>query len=322
MSSPPPIPNPALSMSETNFAPEKFDTGAILHGRWVLVSKMGDVGGFCNRGIYLVRDTHSDSGKLYVLKCLPPSEESCADVAQREIHIMAQLDHACVPRLYDAHVDPGCAWVVMEYCSGGSLLGLMKQCQSRDEVVPEGFIWHVIECVARALQYCHHGPATRAHDLQAWDTIVHRDVSLANIFLGAKLHEHDSSSYPIVKLGDFGCSVTMSEVAAKGWDISKLTLVSSGLPLSGMDVSANETGDVYYFGFVLYCLYTNTVGLVPLPQSQLHLHIHDVRNAQRAVPYTTAFVNLMKQCLEADAADRPTAEALVEAALAVREMLT
>ena len=73
-------------------------------------------------------------------------------------------------------------------------------------LLPEVFLWHVLEGLARALCWLRwgcEGPRRRA----GWDPIYHGDVKPGNVFFAS----HESSDrrgadqlYPCVKLGDFG----------------------------------------------------------------------------------------------------------------------
>ncbi|TKA81902.1 hypothetical protein B0A49_00135 [Cryomyces minteri] len=85
-----------------------------------------------------------------------------------------------------------------EFCPHGSLSSVIEEYKRGESPLPEPFLWHVFECLARAClvmqQGAVNGPAA------GWDKeIVHRDLKPGN-------------TYPTPKLADFGLSIETSNI--------------------------------------------------------------------------------------------------------------
>jgi serine/threonine protein kinase len=87
----------------------------------------------------------------------------------------------------------------MEFANRGTLQQLVQA--YRDDMglaLPERFLWHLFESLVEAIRYCHEGTG---------NPVIHNDIRAANIFLF--FDPASETDYPIVKLGDFGCSNTL-----------------------------------------------------------------------------------------------------------------
>ena len=70
------------------------------------------------------------------------------------------------------------AWV-----NGGSLRSVVTEYHQRDKRLPEGFLWHVLEQVAQALQFCHYGISlSYSANASGWRApVIHGDVKPENL---------------------------------------------------------------------------------------------------------------------------------------------
>ena len=88
----------------------------------------------------------------------------------------------------------------------------------RDIFIPEPFLWYVFDCLAAAAQVMQHGmeqPPKNAWDraiVQAWQTVVHRDLKPTNVFLREPPSGRAAQwrLYPQPALGDFGLAIETS----------------------------------------------------------------------------------------------------------------
>ena len=70
-------------------------------------------------------------------------------------------------------------------------------------ILPESFLWHVIDSMVNALCYCCYGTNKPWAYKRGWDGIVHMDIKPENMLLATPdLETHHL--YPCVKLADFG----------------------------------------------------------------------------------------------------------------------
>jgi hypothetical protein len=212
------------------YAGDSFTVGRTIGGRWTVASKLNGVKGTYNQGILFVRDTlHED---MRIMKLLP-SEAMYPGYPGREIGILHRLSHLTIIPLYDAHLPSAVTerhatpYLVTEYCGKEALVGLIKTWNRRGELIPESFVWQVFESLVSAVQFLHHGPYpynTAAYD---WDPISHRDIISSNIFLTSS-QQAESCDYPFsIKLADFGCAITNSEMAAHNYNVRDLPVVSA-----------------------------------------------------------------------------------------------
>src|SRR5437588_289995 len=134
-----------------------------------------------------------------------PGSDSGKDAArlfQREARAIAALEHPNILPLYDfgeeTYEDTTMTYMVMPFCTDGSLAGWLRQRASTGTLSPKD-IAYVIEQAAEALQY--------AHDHQ----VIHLDVKPSNFLLRANKKKPDR---PTLLLADFGIARNSATAAS------------------------------------------------------------------------------------------------------------
>jgi len=237
-----------------------FAVGKVVGGRWTIESELGGVNGTFNQGILFVRDNLQED--MRIMKVLP-SEAMYPGFQAREMNILSRLHHRNIITLYDAHLPSpvterhASPYLVTEYCDHGTLADLIKTWNERGELIPESFVWQVFEALVTAVQYLHHGPYPYNEAAYNWDPITHRDIIPSNIFLKSD-SQANPSDYPIsIKLADFGCAITDSEMKAHNYTLCDLPLVADQYrPPEG--AQATEATDMYQVGLVMSLMYCMT----------------------------------------------------------------
>lgn len=124
-------------------------------------------------------------GNQFVAKVMTvePSEmEDSWKIFDAEVSSLSILDHPNVIRLYDHFQEGNKFYMILEYCSGGSLHDQISRCNGLSS---SQFLILGRE-IAEALAYCHE------------KGIAHRDIKTQNILLDMSGHSH---------LADFGLSL-------------------------------------------------------------------------------------------------------------------
>ena len=128
-----------------------------------------------------------DTGDVFAMKTVSLAMVGAQnfDELRMEIDVQKKLDHPNIARILESFEDArhGVMHIVMELCSGGSLVSRMK---NHRYGYSERNAATLIERLLSAVTYCHH------------HGIVHRDIKLDNIMYES---DHEGSE---LKLIDFG----------------------------------------------------------------------------------------------------------------------
>lgn len=117
-----------------------------------------------------------------------------------EARLAARLQHPNIVQVFDFGEYEGELVLAMEYVDGSHVGKLIRRSVSREELIPQEVVLHVLSQAAHALSYAHRATDASGKPLG----IVHRDVSPANLLL-------DSSGH--VKLSDFGIARAVDKVS-------------------------------------------------------------------------------------------------------------
>lgn len=158
--------------------PRDIPEGTILDEKYRVISKIGQ-GGFGE--VYLADDTILE-GRYVAIKSLRFDNPNREELLIREMKFLADLSHPNVVQFFHHFSQFDSLFIVMEFCSGGSLLRRYREGKPRlEEVIG----WKVELC--RALQTIHE------------KKVVHHDLKPENILFS------DSGT---IKIGDFGVANT------------------------------------------------------------------------------------------------------------------
>lgn len=257
--------------------------GARLNG-WVLDKELGRGG----MGVVYLAHREVPSGQkpdqaaIKVLAAELAQESGFRERFQREIDALRQLNHPNIVQFYDAGLQDGVYFCVMEYVPGRSVEGLLLE-KGR---LPWKDVLEIALQVVPALKHAHdHG-------------IIHRDLKPQNLMCA-----EDGT----IKLTDFGIAKVFAsrQLTTTGGLVGTAEYLS---PEQAAGKPVTNRSDLYSLGVLLYTLLT---GRTPFEGTSIVDLLHKHRFAQfdrpgrivPAIPYE--FDEIVCQLLEKDPANRP-----------------
>jgi serine/threonine protein kinase len=232
-----------------------------------------------------------------------------------EFRILKSLVHPnIVQYLHHEHIsEQHVVHLYMEYCGGGDLAGLIRQCRESNEYVPENVVWSIFTQLILALYRCHFNtdppPPGDLFCLDSSDVntpmtpstvILHRDIKPDNVFLD-KNHS--------VKLGDFGLAKMLDQE-----HIMANTYVGTPFYMSPevlMDQPYTPQSDIWSLGCVIYEL----CALHPPFQAKSHLLLSQKirEGTYPGIPdcYSSTLGRTIAACININALQRPTTATLL-----------
>ncbi|KAM0748631.1 kinase-like protein [Meredithblackwellia eburnea MCA 4105] len=165
----------------------------------------GDVIGTGSFGIIRKVKRRAD-GMVLARKELNYGRMDERDIRQltEEVNILEQLgSNDNIVRYYERFVDKpnNMLYILMEYCEGGDLSGVIQRCRQGGSYLNEEIVWSYIAQITLALYDCH---SEVDKEGRPKPVILHRDIKPENVFL-----DKDNN----LKLGDFGLSKAMQQAA-------------------------------------------------------------------------------------------------------------
>jgi serine/threonine protein kinase len=224
-----------LSLKGFRVQPER----SLTLGEFRILQKLG-TGGM--GAVYLARQIGLN--RPVALKVLPRYQATRPGQVQRfdrEVGVLANLDHPNIVRFYGAGEEMGFRYFAMEFVEGLSVAAVRERLGGKLQV---GDALHIVRKCAEALHY--------AHERQ----IIHRDVKPENLLINGLGH---------IKITDLGLAKPLDEdlaITASG--------VGLGTPLFAAPEQtrdarqADQRSDIYALGGVLYQLLT---GELPFKES-------------------------------------------------------
>jgi AP2-associated kinase len=276
-----------------------------INGKDYVIQKQLGTGGFAY--VYLAEDS---SGRACAVKKITiQTVDSLKDV-EKEIEIMTSLipPHENIIRVIDAEISKSKhgneAFIVMELCTGGSLVDLMNERFTNRFTEPE--IWSHFEQICHAVAHMHsQNPA-----------IVHRDLKVENVLISANR---------VLKLCDFGSAMVGGLFPANERERSKITddierhttmaYRSPEMVDLYMEKWIDEKADVWALGCILYKL---AYFVTPFEDGG-RLKILNVKVDFPDTPrFSNELISMIKYMLVADPDERPDVFDVLERVAAIQ----
>jgi hypothetical protein len=228
---------PAQSPSQRLLPGEHPRDGALLHGRYRLIERLG-AGGF--GVVWRAHDEllHREVAlKRIPLPPAPPAPDGggggmpqAGERASREALATARLAHPAIVALYEAYVDDDAFYLVSELVHGNTLAQLVTRDALSDEELLE-----IGAALAHALAHAH----ARG--------VIHRDVKPQNVLVPHDPGVHETPA----KLTDFGGASLAGEQALTrpGETLGTLAYMA---PEQSEGLQIGESADIYSLALVIY----------------------------------------------------------------------
>ncbi|XP_049625817.1 serine/threonine-protein kinase Nek2 isoform X2 [Suncus etruscus] len=212
-----------------------------------------------------------------------------------EVNLLRELKHPNIVRYYDRIIDRTSTtlYIVMEYCEGGDLAGVISRGAKERQYVDEEFVLRVMTQLALALRECH-----RRSD--GGHTVLHRDLKPANVFLDGQRN---------VKLGDFGLARILNHDTSFA-----RTFVGTPYYMSPEQInrlSYNEKSDIWSLGCLLYELCALMPPFTAFNQKELAGKIREGRFRRIPYRYSEGLSELITKMLRLKDFQRPSVEEIL-----------
>ena len=231
-----------------------------------------------------------------------------------EIRVMERVDHPNIVKFYEAFLEGGSVYIVMEYLGGGDLSTLIRWYSAAKTPIPEETLWRYCAELASAFKYMH---AMR---------IIHRDIKPSNILISNtpstfisnnnnsntnntnnsnnSNNTTNNSLENQLKVADFGFGKSL------GAQLMAYSSVGTPIYYSPEAISGcgyNESSDIWGLGCVMYELATFRVPFSAANLAGLKRAILYEKPAPIPAAYSKDMENLIMSMLCKDPKIRPCA---------------
>lgn len=217
---------------------------------------------------------------------LDTAEDDVRDV-QQEITLLSQLaqvDAQNVTRYYGSYLLGSKLWIIMEYCSGGSVRTLLKAGK-----IEERYSAVIMREILVALQYIHK------------EGIIHRDIKAANVLVTKEGR---------IQLCDFGVATQLTSAQLK-----RTSMIGTPYWMAPEVIQEgtayNQKADIWSLGITLYEI---TIGSPPLADQDVKRAVYMIPRSKptrlEGTQHSAALKEFVAKCLDEQPEERATAEDL------------
>lgn len=203
---------------------------------------------------------------------------------QAEITALTKLDHPNVIKIFNYFTSETILYIILEYCSGGSLKDLIN----KSGFIKQQVVIELSQQIIRALSFCH----TKG--------IAHRDVKPANILI---------DRYGRAKLADFGLAQHFNKS-------QRISIFGGSLPYLAPEILQQrpydpKRADVWALGITFYEM---AAGCLPYNETCPEKLLELIKTQIMIPPshFTSSFTDMIKRMLEFHSHDRIKLDDLIK----------
>ncbi|XP_056427331.1 STE20-like serine/threonine-protein kinase [Hyla sarda] len=255
---------------------------------WEILTELGD-GAFGK----VYKACHKERQELAAVKILEISCEEALEDHVSEINILGQCQHTNILKLLEAVFWDPKLWIVMEFCAGGALDGVMLEL---GHGLSEAQIRVVCYQTLLGLQHLH------SHK------IIHRDLKAGNILL---------TQHGDIRLADFGVSAVNSQtlqrrssfIGTPYWMAPEVVMCETC-----KDAPYDYTADVWSLGITLIELAETQPPNHEMNPTRVLLKILKSQppNLKNRYLWSQDFKDFLNKCLQRNPQERSSVNALLE----------
>ena len=205
--------------------------------------------------------------KIFEKKIFKESPEKALRVLN-EIKIHRSLNHQHLCKYEHSFEDKNNIYILMEYCPYGSLSNLLKKRKKLEEIEIRFYMFQVL----KVLKYFR------------IQKIIHRDLTLSNIFL---------KDYKTIKISDFGFAIKENE------DYEKTGFICGTpgyfTPESNLSKYSYKT-DLFYFGMCIYYLFGGNM-IFNTPQESFDFFFNKKFEPEKYIKLSKEAKSLLKKLI-------------------------
>ena len=205
--------------------------------------------------------------KIFEKKIFKESPEKALRVLN-EIKIHRSLNHQHLVKYEHSFEDKNNIYILMEYCPYGSLSNLLKKRKKLEEIEIRFYMFQVL----KVLKYFR------------IQKIIHRDLTLSNIFL---------KDYMTIKISDFGFAIKENE------DYEKTGFICGTpgyfTPESNLSKYSYKT-DLFYFGMCIYYLFGGNM-IFNTPQESFDFFFNKKFEPEKYIKLSKEAKSLLKKLI-------------------------
>lgn len=241
--------------------------------------------------------SHEDSGtpvaikKVRLVDVHPSLQKEC----ETEVNLLQMIEHPNLIKYYTHFVQEGALFLVMELATAGTLAQRIQGAKKAGIMIKEDLLWRWLYNVANGLNYLHRG------------RVLHRDVKPSHVFLVG----NDGDA----KLGDFGLSRALSAATLCAYSCVGTPFYMSPEIVRGEGYSFGS--DVWSLGCAFYEV---AAGFPPFHRTDMNFKALGEAICSAAYPalpadtWSKELVDILRQTLVVDPAQRPTAQLILDIA--------
>ncbi|ODV60018.1 polo kinase CDC5 [Ascoidea rubescens DSM 1968] len=226
-----------------------------------------------------------DGGKLYAAKTVAKASiknEKTKTKLLSEIKIHKSMSHPNIVQFIDCFEDDVNVYILLEICSHGSLMDLLKKRKNLSE--PE--VRFMIVQIIAAIKYMHNR------------RVIHRDIKLGNIFFDADMN---------LKIGDFGLAAVLPVGKDRKYTICGTPNYIAPEVLTGKIKGHSFEVDTWSIGIMMYAL---LFGKPPFQSKDVKLIYERIKSTDYQFPQDKNVSDeakiLIKDILSLDPLKRPS----------------